>query len=140
MGGTAPYYFAWEQNLIDIPMISGLIQGTYNITVMDANDCRYVFNPLVLTDVDVDCITIPNAFTPNGDGINDTWVIENIHLFPGAYLYVYNRWGQELWVGRPGDEWDGRYNNKFVPAGTYLYILNLYNGTPPYTGTVTIVY
>jgi gliding motility-associated-like protein len=90
--------------------------------------------------MDVDCIKIPNAFTPNGDGPNDTWIIENIDLFPGAYMYIYNRWGQELWIGRPGDEWNGQYNGKFVPAGTYLYIINLYDGSKPYTGTVTVIY
>jgi gliding motility-associated-like protein len=90
---------------------------------------------------EVDCIKIPNAFTPNSDGVNDTWIIENIDLFPGSYTYVYNRWGQELFMAKPTeDPWDGRFNGKFVPSGTYLYVINLYNGTKPYTGTVTVVY
>jgi gliding motility-associated-like protein len=83
---------------------------------------------------------IPNAFTPNEDGINDTWIIENIELFPSAYIYVYNRWGQELWVGRPGENWNGTYKDKLVPTGPYLYVINLYNGTKPYVGIVTVIY
>ncbi|PLX08884.1 MAG: hypothetical protein C0596_03420, partial [Marinilabiliales bacterium] len=140
LGCTSPYLYGWNENYIDLPIISGLTQGDYEVMVMDSNNCVYTFNTIQLTDTDVDCIKIPNAFTPNGDGPNDTWIIENIELFPGAYMYVYNRWGQELWVGRPGDEWDGKYQGKFVPSGTYLYVINLYDGTPPYTGTVTVVY
>jgi gliding motility-associated-like protein len=140
MGGTEPYLFGWNDYVIDIPIISGLTQGNYEVQIIDSNNCVYSFNTITLTDMDVDCIKIPNAFTPNGDGPNDTWIIENIELFSGAYMYVYNRWGQELWVGRPGDEWDGQYNGKFVPAGTYLYIINLYDGSKPYTGTVTVIY
>ncbi|MBN2778966.1 MAG: gliding motility-associated C-terminal domain-containing protein, partial [Bacteroidales bacterium] len=140
MGGTEPYLFGWNEYVIDIPIISGLTQGDYEVQVVDSNNCVYLFNTIILTDMDVDCIKIPNAFTPNGDGPNDTWIIENIDLFPGAYMYIYNRWGQELWVGRPGDEWNGQYNGKFVPAGTYLYIINLYDGSKPYTGTVTVIY
>ncbi|MDD3685897.1 MAG: gliding motility-associated C-terminal domain-containing protein, partial [Bacteroidales bacterium] len=139
-GGTAPYLFGWDEYVIDIPLISGLIEGSYDIMITDANGCQFDFSTIILTDVDIDCLIIPNAFTPNGDGPNDTWVIENLDLFPGAYVYVYNRWGQELYTGRPGDEWDGQYNGKFVPAGTYLYVIELYNGTKPYTGTVTVVY
>ena len=53
---------------------------------------------------------------------------------------VITRWGQELYTGVPGDEWNGKYEGRFVPAGTYLYVIELNNGMKPYTGTVTVVY
>jgi len=140
LGGSEPYLFGWNENFIDIPILSGLTQGTYEIEITDSNNCVYVFDPIILTDEQIDCIKIPNAFTPNGDGINDTWKIENIDLFSGSRTYIYNRWGQELYVGYPSDEWDGKFNSKYVPAGTYLYIVNLYNGTNVYTGTVSVMY
>lgn len=93
-----------------------------------------------MSESNKDCIRIPDAFTPNGDGINDTWIIENIKMFPSATIFVYNRWGQEVWVGNPGEEWDGKRNSKLMPAGTYLYLVELYDGSKPYTGTVTLVY
>ncbi len=139
-GGTAPYLFGWNENYIDIPIISGLTQGDYEVQITDSNNCIYSFSTIYLTDTDVDCISIPNAFTPNNDGVNDTWIIENLDIFPGAHTYVYNRWGQEIWVGNPSDEWDGQYRGKFVPTGTYLFVINLFDGTPPYKGTVTIIY
>ena len=61
VGGTEPYLFGWDEYFIDIPLISGLRQGTYNITVTDFNNCPFVFSPIILTDEDVDCIRIPNA-------------------------------------------------------------------------------
>jgi len=141
VGGVAPYLFEWGGNVIDIPLISSLYEGSYIITVADTNGCEYTLNQIILTDTDVDCLTIPNAFTPNSDGTNDTWIIENLEYFPGAYYYVYNRWGQLLYTGRPGDNWNGTYNNKFVPPATYLYVIELYNGIDkPYLGTVTVIY
>ena len=95
----------------------------------------------MLEDVDEDCISIPNAFTPNGDGVNDTWIIENIDMFPQSYLHVYNRWGQIVFESKGiNDPWDGKFNNKFVPTGTYLYVLELFDGTNPRTGLVSVVY
>jgi len=141
VGGVAPYLFEWGGNIIDIPLISSLYEGSYIITIADTNGCEYTLNQIILTDTDVDCLTIPNAFTPNSDGTNDTWIIENLDFFPGAYYYVYNRWGQLLYTGRPGDNWNGTYNNKFVPPATYLYVIELYNGIDkPYIGTVTVIY
>ena len=140
-GGTAPYLFGWLDYYIDIPLISGLIEGAYDISIVDANNCEYEINAITLTDIDEDCIRIPNAFTPNGDGPNDEWLIHNIELFPRATITVYNRWGQLLFTGRgDGDPWDGTYNGRFVPAGSYLYVIQLYNRNADYTGVVTVVY
>ncbi|HNQ68863.1 MAG TPA: gliding motility-associated C-terminal domain-containing protein, partial [Bacteroidales bacterium] len=140
MGGTEPYLYGWNENYFDSPIISILTEGAYDIIVVDANNCELDMGVANLIDVDEDCLRIPNAFTPNGDGPNDTWIIENLELFPGAYVYVYNRWGQELYKGRQGDEWDGKYNGRFVPSGTYLYVVNLYNGSKSYVGTVNVIY
>ena len=139
-GGTEPYLFSWQNGSLDFNVITGLTEGIYNITITDNNNCQLYLPSITLTDAAIDCLVIPNAFTPNGDGINDTWIIENLNLFPSAYVYVYNRWGQELWVGRPGNEWDGTFEGKLMPAGTYLYIIELFDGTTPYKGTVTIIY
>jgi gliding motility-associated-like protein len=139
-GGTEPYLFRWDQNTIDIPYLSGLIQGSYDISVVDANNCVFELGSVNLTDFDQDCITIPNAFTPNGDGVNDTWIIENLEMFPNSYVYVFNRWGQLIYTGLPGDEWDGRFNDNGVPSTSYVYIVDLNNRMDSYVGLVTVVY
>jgi len=64
-----------------------------------------------------------------------------LEIFPGYILYVYNRWGQLLYRGEEGDEpWDGKYDGKALPAGSYVYVLDLRNGMKVYKGVVTIVY
>ncbi|OQC46738.1 MAG: hypothetical protein BWX59_00134 [Bacteroidetes bacterium ADurb.Bin028] len=139
-GGVEPYLFETNNVIIDIPLFVGLSAGRYDVIITDANNCSFELDGIVLSESNKDCIRIPDAFTPNGDGINDTWIIENIKMFPSATIFVYNRWGQEVWVGNPGEEWDGKRNSKLMPAGTYLYLVELYDGSKPYTGTVTLVY
>lgn len=140
-GGTEPYIYNFDNKLSDFNSYTGLKQGIFNLTVYDANNCKQEFDKIRLVDVPVDCITIPNAFTPNGDGINDTWIIDNIGMFPDAVINVFNRWGQEVYFDRGnGEPWDGTYDGKFLPTGSYVYVVNLQNGTKEYKGTVTIIY
>lgn len=95
----------------------------YTLTVVSATGCQASATARVLVLRD---IIIPNTFTPNGDGINDTWEITNLLDFPKATIDIYNRNGTNLYhsVGyaRP---WDGLYNGKKLPPGTYYYLINL---------------
>lgn len=83
---------------------------------------------------------IPNAFSPNGDGINDTWNIKYLESYPGATVDVFNRYGQIVFrsfgYNRP---WDGTSQGQLLPIGTYYYIINPKNGKPIYTGSITII-
>ena len=84
-------------------------------------------------------IKVPNGFSPNGDGFNDTWiVVEAIqYRFPEAELYVFNRWGNEVFYEQGYDNsWDGGN----VPDGTYYYVLKLNDPRyqEPFKGYVTI--
>jgi len=83
---------------------------------------------------------IPNAFSPNGDGVNDTWNIKYLESYPGATVDVFNRYGQVVFrsfgYNRP---WDGTSNGQLLPIGTYYYIINPKNGKPMYTGSITII-
>ncbi|MDD4148773.1 MAG: gliding motility-associated C-terminal domain-containing protein [Bacteroidales bacterium] len=140
-GGVEPYYYKYGNNLIDFPYISRLFEGEYTVEIFDSMQCEVDLGLAILTDVQIDCIKIPDAFTPNGDGINDTFIIEGMDIFPTALLVIYNRWGQLLYSAETGqDWWDGKYKGNFMPTGPYLYILDLRNGTKSYQGTITIVY
>ncbi|MDD2385542.1 MAG: gliding motility-associated C-terminal domain-containing protein [Bacteroidales bacterium] len=141
IGGTSPYLFSWNGGASPVNYLDGLTQGTYLVTITDANQCIYELRSVMIEDIDEDCIKIPNAFTPNTDGINDTWIIENIEMFPDAYINVFNRWGQQLFAGRGNSEpWNGTYNGKFVPTGSYIYTVDLYRNGQHYNGIVTVVY
>jgi len=140
IGGTEPYVYRWEEMAIDTLLLTGLDEGQYRITVHDANNCFANPGIIELSDNPVDCLRIPDAFTPNGDGINDTWEIFNIHLYPNARVRIYNRWGQVMYSDSPiSNPWDGTYNGRALPVGVYLYVLQTFAGTRDYTGTVTLV-
>ena len=73
-------------------------------------------------------ISMPSAFSPNGDGINDNYT-PRIKCFPRSYfLTIYNRYGQQVYQSKDYRQlWDGKLNNQQLPVGTYYYILTFYN-------------
>ena len=83
---------------------------------------------------------IPNAFSPNGDGINDTWAIQYLESYPGAIVEVYDRGGRLVFnsINYPKN-WDGTFNGKSLPVATYYYIINPKNGRTILSGSVTIL-
>lgn len=85
-------------------------------------------------------LRIPDVMTPNGDGVNDFFEIEGIDRFPQNELYVYNRWGREIYSATDyANEWDATFNGVAVPNGTYFYVLNnRLNGQQLAQGYVTI--
>lgn len=84
-------------------------------------------------------VVIPNTFTPNNDGVNDLWNIDVLSAFPGNTVNVFSRYGQVVFQskGYPRS-WDGTFNGKPLPDGTYYYIIDLKNGMPIITGWVLI--
>jgi gliding motility-associated-like protein/uncharacterized repeat protein (TIGR01451 family) len=97
-------------------------------------------------------IVIPNAFSPNDDGIQDTWRIKCIEKYPEARVEIYNRWGNRVFEkdnfgntdihGSADAWWDGyssqklTFGNEKLPTGTYYYILNLNDGSEPINGFI----
>lgn len=141
IGGVVPYQYYWDNYMSDSSLMLNIPEGQYTVGVVDANGCKSLNVKVTLVDVDVDCLRIPNVFTPNGDGINDEWIIANLNMFPEAQIYVFNRWGQLMYkTTGDGEPWDGSYRGHYVPAGTYIYVIDLFNDDEPYKGTVTIVY
>ncbi|PCJ95295.1 MAG: hypothetical protein COA50_08770 [Flavobacteriaceae bacterium] len=83
------------------------------------------------------------AFTPNGDGINDTWVIPDIDNYPNSIVRVYNRWGHEVFAAQGyQNNWKGIYrsNSQKLPTGSYMYVIDLGNGTAPIQGWLFVNY
>ena len=77
-----------------------------------------------------------DGISPNGDGVNDVWQIDNIEKYPDCVVEIYNRWGELLFqsVGYI-NKWDGTFKGKPLPVGTYYYIINL--NDPLYPGALT---
>lgn len=112
--------------------------GVYNYAVQtEIKDCpvRQTFRVTVVPP-----ITPFNAFTPNNDGFNDTWVIDRIQEFQNAQIVVYSRWGAKVFQATNyKNNWDG--DN--LPAATYYFVIELNDpnnfDAPAITGAVTIV-
>lgn len=94
-------------------------------------------------DVAVKLVTevkLPNIFSPNGDGINDTWNIEFLESYPNSVLSIFNRYGQEIKrFTNYKTPWDGTINGKPVSNGTYYYVIDLKNGSAVIKGFVDII-
>jgi gliding motility-associated-like protein len=85
-------------------------------------------------------ITIPNTFSPNGDGVNDVWNIDALITYPGSIIQVFDRYGQVVYQSTGyAKPWDGTSNGKPAAAGTYYYIIDLKNNTPKLSGWVLLV-
>ena len=83
---------------------------------------------------------IPNSFTPNGDGINDRWRIPALPAFPGAEVFIYNRYGNLIYqLNDNGKGWDGRHKGLAASEGAYTYIMDLKNGTAPVKGSILLI-
>jgi gliding motility-associated-like protein len=85
---------------------------------------------------------IPNLFTPNADGKNDTWFFYESASFPEMVIEIYDRWGRLVFLSEAGypDPWDGRsMNGRELPMDSYHYIIKLNDGFEEIVGTVTVV-
>ena len=83
---------------------------------------------------------VPNTFTPNGDGVNDKWLIENLSLYPMHRIQVFNRYGQVVYESKDyTNAWNGTYKGKDLPAGTYYYVIELGPTKKPKVGYVTMI-
>jgi gliding motility-associated-like protein len=133
---TPDFYFT-TSNAIKNPVLRGVDDQLYLFTVTGRGGCQSsddVFVKVLKTPL------IPNIFSPNGDGVNDMWVIKYLESYPGCVVQIYNRYGQmvQRFVNYL-TPWDGRIGGKDAPVGTYYYIIDPKNGRKPITGFVDII-
>jgi gliding motility-associated-like protein len=140
-GGFPPYTYEWSHSISAGDSVAGgLLFGQYTVTVVDMYGCEYSLSGEVFNSDNI-CLVIPDVFTPNGDGVNETFEILGIEAFPEAIMQIYNRWGDLLFKSTLINEfWNGTWNGEPVPMGPYVFILDLRNGEKPIQGVVTVVY
>jgi gliding motility-associated-like protein len=84
--------------------------------------------------------TITNLFTPNGDGINDTWFIKDIGKYPESEVFVYNIYGKLVYTKKGyTNDWQGTYNGADLPDGTYYYVLRFEDNDKISKGSLDIL-
>ncbi len=148
-GGTGSYKYNWSSIGGNSPSLINIKSATYIYHITDDNNCLYE-DTLYLNPRYPICLTIPNAFSPNQDLSNDTWIIkagdpryevELKEMYPKAIVEVFTRWGTLVYRSDPGypTPWDGTYLGRTLPIDSYYFVISPKSGDTPMKGIVTIV-
>ena len=123
-------------SVIDPTKVSS--SAMYYIKSTSADGC-IVFNAVEII-IKAPPIIPANAFSPNNDGINDTWEIPLLRYFPNCSVEVFSRSGQLVFrsIGY-NKNWDGTFNNRILPIGNYYYIIKTSAAANPLSGSVLLI-
>ena len=108
-----------EENYFDY-----VFGGTHTIYIKDKNGCGIQTKEVIV-------LSIPKFFTPNNDGINDTWIIDGVFSQPNSIIYIFDKFGKVLKrieADGDGDGWDGSYRGNQMPSTDYWYHVQLDDG------------
>ena len=126
-------------------LLQGTVAGLDTLCLQLCNADGICATTLVFVEVqplpDNAKVLIYNALSPNGDQKNDLWHILGIGNFPQNKVWVYNRWGNEVFhQANYANDWDGTWNNQLLPNGTYYYVVDLGDGSEILKGSLSIGY
>jgi gliding motility-associated-like protein len=123
------------------PIANPAVTTTYTLTATSQIGCSE--KDSVKITVLPYCVTPMNSFTPNGDGVNDNWLVTNGGCTTYIFAQVFNRYGNKVFESdNYQNNWKGTYNGQPLPDGTYYYVVSykLINGrTVTQKGNVTIL-
>ncbi len=144
LGGVPPFNIVWStgaSTTANFSAINGLSGGTYLVTVTAGNGASKTDSVIVLEGNCLTTFHIYSGITPNGDGMNDDWHIDDIELYPNNSVMIFNRWGDLVWDGVNYDNttvvWKGTNKaGKPLTDATYFYIVKVNDET--YKGWVEL--
>lgn len=124
-----PYKYVWSNGVTtsgdSTSTVTDLEIGSYSVTITDAQDADFATAEFNISE-DFCKMTPVSIFTPNGDGLFETWAISNAQYFPEARILIYNRLGQKVYdhTGLYDVEWDGKdLFGAPLPDSSYYYII-----------------
>jgi gliding motility-associated-like protein len=143
IGGTdVTFYWSPEYNISSTdtlsPFVNPSTDTTYTLHVLSDKGCESAADDVFIRVYKK--VTVPNAFSPNNDGINDTWKVDKLVTYPESVTSVFNRYGQQVFHCNGYEvEWDGTYEGLPLPVGTYYYTIDLKTGLGNPSGWVVIL-
>lgn len=148
ISATGGDFYAWtpaadlDCDICNQTLASPQVSTNYIVTVENLEGCTDQDTVFVDVREEVEqLVFIPNVITPNNDGKNDSWRIQNIQLFPLNRVRIVNRWGDLVFKSENySNNWNGTgFSGNKLPAGTYYYILDLGAGWGIFKGPITII-
>jgi gliding motility-associated-like protein len=119
-GGSGTLLYSIDEGSFQSSNVfTGVSAGEHLVTVIDTEGCTYMTQEVLIIDY-------PRYFTPNGDGINDTWNIIGLNQ-ADAKLYIFDRYGKllkQLSATQGSEGWDGTYNQAELPSTDYWFTLD----------------
>jgi gliding motility-associated-like protein len=141
-GNGIQYHWSPELNMNNAQLLNPTVtpptDTDYMLTVTSALGCGIAIDTMhVFVYKD---IFVPNAFTPNRDGLNDSWNIPALSALPNFEIRVFNRYGQIVFHTRNNNTgWNGKFNGTDQPIGTYVYLINIDNGKRILKGPLMLI-
>jgi len=105
-------------------VFTGVSAGTHTVTVVDTEGCTFITQTVLVIDY-------PKYFTPNNDGFNDTWFINNLEKrgLENSTITIFDRYGKLLkQITGSSDGWNGTFNGNPIPSSDYWFEIKLTNG------------
>jgi len=128
---TGPNGFSSVMYENEILSVSEENQGTYEATLIYADGCSQIASIELNVLSPDECVEIPELVTPNGDGLNDLFVLDFLKYYPNNSVKIFNRWGNEVFAAAPyNNDWFGQTNreillkNELLPVGSYFVLIN----------------
>ncbi len=145
---TGPNGFISDKKSPLITNVSANKMGVYSIQITDTSNCKAA--ETITISLGAGCedeLSIPEGFSPNGDGVNDLLIVRGLNNYPGHSIVVFNRWGETVFSASPyNNDWNGKCttgviaigNGNLLPEGTYFYLLDKNDGDSPVKGSIYI--
>ena len=131
-GGVKPYTYRWNAPVTSgDSIVKSLCPGEYFVQITDSRGCKSTpdVSAIEVKDRRLPCMDIRSIISPDGDGSNETFLINCIQEFPGNKIFIYNRWGQLVYQAENyNNDWNGTtQSGELLPEGAYYYILDYKN-------------
>ncbi|RQO67612.1 hypothetical protein DBR43_24120 [Pedobacter sp. KBW06] len=113
---------------------------TYTVTATNASGCTDSKTFTVTVVEDYAKVKATNILSPNGDGYNDKWVIDNIDFYPNNEVKIFDKAGRPIFSKKGYDNnWDGTLNGTALAEGTYYYVIDFGTSRPKFKGFITVI-